>query len=253
MGSTGVPGFAEVGVQWEKSVTEEVRGGSLVGMMQLRGRTHGPDNTAVWLLEEDQLQQTGVPARLRTAVMLERSDHHWFLGKLEIETDVAGFSFRDFQSGLATERDDPIVFDPNLPPMGPELMLDERDLGSVNLEDYILESPVFPTAEAILQVEQEEHENLQTVVESIESVAPEPEAISKKAEDLGTSSSVYAELWNHQSSGEIWLPSTSSNVKVRSTRFKAPAEEIKTDLSTQYLEQYFSWIKEPVSRLFPLS
>jgi len=251
--STGVralPGFAAVDVQLGRSVTKEVQGGSLIGMIQISGRS-GAKNTAVWVLEEDQLQQTGVPVRLRTAVMLERSSHDLFLGKLEIETDVSGFSFRDFQSGLATERDDPIVFDPTLPPMGPELMLDERHLGSVNLKDYVvatLDSPVFPTAEATLQVEQEEYENLQTVVEPIESVTPEPEAISKKVEDLGTSSSVYAELWNHQSSGEIWIPSTSSNVKVRSTRFKIPAEYIKSDLRFQHLEQYFSWIQDPVSR-----
>jgi hypothetical protein len=180
--------------------------------------------------------------------MVERRDDDIFLGVLEIEIDVAGFSFRDFQSGRAdTDRDDAIIFDPSFSPMGPDTGLDKDELGRTNIEDFVsitLESPIFTTAEDILQNEQVEHANQQIVGELFESVVPEPEQTLIRPQNLGSSSSLYVELWNVQLSGTQWAPMKSSNVKAPSSRFSIPSEDLPSELSTKHLERYFAWIRE---------
>ncbi|KAF2260507.1 hypothetical protein CC78DRAFT_589655, partial [Lojkania enalia] len=238
----GVEVGGSVGFQWERTVTREASGGSLIGMMEIRGRNHGAPNTAIWMVNENQLSLSGIPSSIRTAVILEREDDEVFFGTLEIETDVAGFSFRDFQSGMAENgRDDPIIFDPRRPPMGEDIRLNVNELSSVNIEDFVS----ITTVGDIQQTEQVEHENQQAVGELFESVVPEPEKSLSKVEHPGSSASLYVELWNVQLSGTRWVQNTSSKVKTQSAQFSnIPSEELSNEINIEHLERYFSWIRE---------
>jgi hypothetical protein len=94
--------------------------------------------TARWSLRESDIQKEGIPSSLRTATLLRRKKDERFQATVEIETSADIYS--SFSSGIArsfgkTAKDDPIIFDPSMPPMGNLTDIDEKNLLNTNWKE----------------------------------------------------------------------------------------------------------------------
>jgi hypothetical protein len=123
-------------VKWEKSVSRETSDATaVVGSIDLVGRNFGASNGVSWSLLENKSVETGVPAFLRTAVLLRRADE-------DTEFHVA-FKIRalaDLRSSLErvfgrTPKDDPILYDPSLPPTNRLRKYDVENLSDIDLDE----------------------------------------------------------------------------------------------------------------------
>jgi len=124
------------GLKWEKSVKRETSDATtVVGTIDLVGRNWGPSNGVSWTLLENRSVATGVPASVRTAVLLQRADP-----KSEFH---AAFKIRaqaDMQSSVEklfgkTPKDDPVLYDPSLPPTNKLRNYEVDHLGKIDLND----------------------------------------------------------------------------------------------------------------------
>ncbi|KAJ3567780.1 hypothetical protein NPX13_g6650 [Xylaria arbuscula] len=131
---------AEIGGswKWEKASTRETNDATtIVGSIDLPhgGRNYGAPNTATWTLIENQTMKTGVPAYVRTAVLLSRNDNDdefFSTFKIKAKADLRrGFT----QLFGRTPKDDPILYDATLPPTNKLQHYDTNSLGQVNLQD----------------------------------------------------------------------------------------------------------------------
>ncbi|KAI1359382.1 hypothetical protein F5Y08DRAFT_319761 [Xylaria arbuscula] len=131
---------AEIGGswKWEKASTRKTNDATtIVGSIDLPhgGRNYGAPNTATWTLIENQTMKTGVPAYVRTAVLLSRNDEDdEFFSTFKIKAKA------DLRSGFTqlfgrTPKDDPILYDATLPPTNKLQHYDTNSLGQVNLQD----------------------------------------------------------------------------------------------------------------------
>ncbi|KAI0516991.1 hypothetical protein F5B22DRAFT_636200 [Xylaria bambusicola] len=132
---------AEIGGswKWEKASTRETNDATtIVGSIDLPhgGRNYGAPNTATWTIIENQTMKTGVPAYIRTAVLLSRNDDEdEFFSTFKIKAKA------DLRSGFAqlfgrTPKDDPILYDATLPPTNKLQQYDTNSLGQVDLQDF---------------------------------------------------------------------------------------------------------------------
>ncbi|KAJ8131361.1 hypothetical protein O1611_g2264 [Lasiodiplodia mahajangana] len=130
---------AELGCswKWEKTISHETKDATtIVGSIDLPhgGRNYGAPNTAAWTLIENETMKTGVPAYLRTAVLLSRGDEEKkFFSTFKIRAKV------DLISGITqlfgrTPKDDPILYDANLPPTNKLRDYDTSSLAAVDLQ-----------------------------------------------------------------------------------------------------------------------
>lgn len=100
------------------------------------GAGHSRPNAARWVMLENASQKSGVPAFLRTAVLLKRrpKDNGQFLGSVNVSYRVS--KFHDFKEVLSKmtgmiPTDKPIVFDPDLNPANPAFL--SSNLADVDL------------------------------------------------------------------------------------------------------------------------
>jgi hypothetical protein len=122
--------------KWEKTVsrttTDDTR---LVGATVCD--EYGKEVGVNWLLHENNSTKTGVPSFLRTAILLKRADNNMFqcAVTIDVEADWKTELTRFFGS---KEKDDPILFDPDLPPTNKlrKSGYNTENLGSINVEDF---------------------------------------------------------------------------------------------------------------------
>jgi hypothetical protein len=118
--------------KWEKAVSRETSDATTVhGSIDLKGRTHGKSNGASWTLIQNQTLRNGIPAHFRAAVLLKRFDDEEFQSTFEIKSDVDTVSKLKRLFGK-TPPDDPILYDPSLPPTSDKF--DVNNLDAVNLQ-----------------------------------------------------------------------------------------------------------------------
>ncbi|KAI0965232.1 hypothetical protein F4678DRAFT_453404 [Xylaria arbuscula] len=124
--------------KWENTIRRETKDATtIVGTIDLPhgGRNYGAPNTAAWTLIENQTLKTGVPAYLRTAVLLSRrnGDEDFFSTfKIKSKVDlISGFT----QLFGRTPKDDPILYDATLPPTNKLRHYDASSLSEVNLQE----------------------------------------------------------------------------------------------------------------------
>ncbi|EUC39824.1 hypothetical protein COCMIDRAFT_10164 [Bipolaris oryzae ATCC 44560] len=137
----GAPPLAgvELGVDlgWERSVNRETTDATrVIGSIDLLGRTYGNADSASWSLIENSTTKTGVPSTMRTAILLKRQDEKPFRCdfKIEAKVDPKSSIERSFQRLFGGRpKDDPLLFDPQLPPTNKLQMYDLTALGSVDL------------------------------------------------------------------------------------------------------------------------
>ncbi|KAF5597986.1 hypothetical protein FPANT_3939 [Fusarium pseudoanthophilum] len=137
--SAGASQFVTVesSAKWEKTVSQtrndvaRVSGGFLCN-------DYGKQVGAQWILFENKLVASGTPRFMRFAILLGREDD-----EEEFECKVTISASGDWKTELAglvgsTPRDDPILFDPTLPPTNKlRKAYDIENLGSLDLDEFV--------------------------------------------------------------------------------------------------------------------
>ena len=123
-------------VKWEKTVSHETSDATtVVGSVDLVSRNFGESNSASWSLIENKSVETGVPAFVRTAVLLRRADNKTkFRAAFKIHARADLWSSLERVFGK-TPKDDPILYDPSLPATNRLRKYDVDNLGSIDLSD----------------------------------------------------------------------------------------------------------------------
>jgi hypothetical protein len=131
----GVTGTGTMG--WERSVSRDTSDQTTVtGSIDLKGRNWGKSNCASWTLLENKTTKTGVPASMRTAILLKRKDEDPFqcVVNIDASVDLKSSLERVFGGKGREPKDDPVLFDPELEPTNNLQNYDVKELGAVNLE-----------------------------------------------------------------------------------------------------------------------
>ncbi|KAF5690621.1 hypothetical protein FDENT_3785 [Fusarium denticulatum] len=137
--SAGVSQFVSVegSAKCEKTVSQtktdaaRVAGGFLCN-------DYGKQVGAQWILLENKLVASGTPRFLRFAILLDRDND-----EEEFECKVTINASADWKTALedvigSTSRDDPILFDPTLPPTNKlRKAYDIENLASINLDEFV--------------------------------------------------------------------------------------------------------------------
>lgn len=140
---SGGPSGASLGgtQKWSRAIDR-----TTTDFAMLRGASicdeFGKERGVRWVMHENgtAVPKKGVPTFLRTAILLQRKTNDYFecAVNIEIEADWKTRMGRFFAS-KSQEKDDPIFFDPALPPVnkleGFEDKFDVANLGAVNLEE----------------------------------------------------------------------------------------------------------------------
>lgn len=131
----GVELGAELG--WASSVNRQTTDATkIIGSIDLLGRNHGNADSASWTLLENNTTKTGVPSTMRTAILLKRQDEKPFRCTFELEAKVdlmSSIGMRVQKLFGGRPKDDPLLFDPLLPPTNKLQTYDVMALGSVDL------------------------------------------------------------------------------------------------------------------------
>ncbi|KAI1325406.1 hypothetical protein F5Y16DRAFT_401403 [Xylariaceae sp. FL0255] len=137
-------GFSVSGAQlggnwkWEKTVNREVTDAvRIYGSIDLpEGRNYGCSTVARWTIMENALLKEGVPAFVRTAVLLARGrGDEEFCGSFEIRSEINMAGKLDFGRVFGkTPKDDPVRYDPTLPPENTLVDCDIKSLGSIDIQ-----------------------------------------------------------------------------------------------------------------------
>ncbi|KAH8911540.1 hypothetical protein BR93DRAFT_924223 [Coniochaeta sp. PMI_546] len=140
-GKLGAAQFgAELGgtVKWEKTISRETTDATtIVGTIDTKGRNYGAPNAVSWTLMENKSTHTGVPAFFRTAVLLKREDDSEFESSFDIK--VSADMVSRFASLFGkTPIDDPIIYDPSMPPTNKLRKYDTDNLGEIDLQELNL-------------------------------------------------------------------------------------------------------------------
>lgn len=137
---------AEIGAgwKWEKAISRETNDATtVVGSIDLKNRNYGESNAASWTLIENQSAETGVPAFLRTAVLLKRGDDSEFQSSFKIKASVDLVSSFKKLFG-STPKDDPILYDPELPATNKLRVYDTDNLDDIDLHELSVASFTNP-------------------------------------------------------------------------------------------------------------
>lgn len=100
----------------------------------LKSNKYGTANIgARWHIEENNMEKKGVPFSLRTALFLHREDQNNFQCVVDIEVKADWRTELGRFIGSSEDEDDPILFNPNLPPTS--ALHDINNLGAIDLEE----------------------------------------------------------------------------------------------------------------------
>ncbi|TVY61897.1 hypothetical protein Focb16_v012980 [Fusarium oxysporum f. sp. cubense] len=137
--SAGASQFVSVesSAKWEKTVNQtkndaaRVAGGFLCN-------DYGKQVGAQWILFENKLVASGTPRFMRFAILLDRENNEEEF-ECKVTIDASG-DWKTVLGGLvgSTPRDDPILFDPVLPPTNKlRKDYDIENLGSLDLDEFV--------------------------------------------------------------------------------------------------------------------
>ncbi|KAF4995237.1 hypothetical protein FGRMN_5268 [Fusarium graminum] len=142
--SAGFEPFISAGPKWrmekdtERNVTDAVQ---VTGEPFVVGSGRNRPNAVRWVMLENESQRSGVPAYLRTAILLKRktNDDGIFLGHVEIETHVSHWEDvkeKVYKMRGQVKQDEPVIFNPKCESTkgpsskGNRIRLDKIDLAS---------------------------------------------------------------------------------------------------------------------------
>lgn len=135
----GVAG-AKVGVKWEKTVSRTVSDEARVtGSTICDADDFGREVGVRWILDENKSKASGVPRRLRCAILLARADKGPFSCRVRVKQKMDWKTEIGMQLFGSTPVDDPVLFDPRLPPTNKVTRegYDLGNLGGVDLDKFV--------------------------------------------------------------------------------------------------------------------
>jgi len=147
-GGSLLPVKLEGNAIWEvgKSFDKEYRA-TVTGAMRIEGRNYGSKNQASWVMLENRsaANRDGIPTYLRTAILLRRKYGGIFTATIQIKTkvDTRNSIYSKLENLLGkTPKDDPVFFNPDLPPMGD--IPSDMEIGNLSSYDLGKLSTVVP-------------------------------------------------------------------------------------------------------------
>ncbi|RGP62915.1 intracellular serine protease [Fusarium sporotrichioides] len=141
-------GEATVGVQqvgqlslsgkWEKTITTTTTDAITLSGNKRAVNNTPPNRIARWVISENESRPAGIPASLRTAVLLSRDDEERFKCRVAFNCNTdRKTAFKRFFKKIP--KDDPIIFQPNAEDRGTRpnknVSYGDENLGSVNLDE----------------------------------------------------------------------------------------------------------------------
>jgi len=131
-------GFApELAVNWE-SITPTTHEGqaTMYGARKVMGRNTGSKNSGRWIVRENKLRRSGVPAQVTTAILVKPHPRSGGVFRAVVEVDAqvnVAFKIDEVAKRMVGKSIvDPVVFKHGLGPVGPVIKgLDVTNLGSV--------------------------------------------------------------------------------------------------------------------------
>jgi hypothetical protein len=137
-GSAPIGGITASGsLGWEKCVSKNTRDQTtVIGSIDLKGRNWGKSNCASWTLLENETAKTGVPALIRTAILLKRKHDNPFqcVVKIDGSVDLWGTVKQVFGGKGRRPKDDPVLFNPKFKPTNKLQEYHVEELGAFELE-----------------------------------------------------------------------------------------------------------------------
>ncbi|KAH8820738.1 hypothetical protein F5884DRAFT_658244 [Xylogone sp. PMI_703] len=135
LGGGGAGVDAGVDAKYGKTITKEMTYATVVtGSIDLRGRNYGKPNCASWTLLENPATKTGVPAAMKTAILLKRRSEEPFQCVVSVKARADWRTALEWLVG-STKPDDPVLFNPLLEPTSDRYKEHELDLGKLDLEE----------------------------------------------------------------------------------------------------------------------
>ena len=122
---------------WEKSFGRDTSDQTTVmGSIDLKGRNYGPSNCASWTLLANKTTKTGIPALMRTAVLLKRENENPFqcMVNIDAKVDIKSRLERFFGGKGRDPRDDPVLFQPEMGSTDNLQQYNEKGLESFKLD-----------------------------------------------------------------------------------------------------------------------
>ncbi|KAL7799019.1 hypothetical protein V8C37DRAFT_144557 [Trichoderma ceciliae] len=122
-------------LKWEKTVSRTANDDARV-TGHIFSDDYGKGIGASWVLHENTMIKSGVPSFLRCAILLDRGfDDGRFQCKVRIKVEA------DWKSEMgrlfgSTPPDDPVLFDPEMPPTNKLRKYDTENLGSIDLDEF---------------------------------------------------------------------------------------------------------------------
>ncbi|KAL7914909.1 hypothetical protein GGI35DRAFT_435558 [Trichoderma velutinum] len=122
-------------LKWEKTVSRTTNDDARV-TGHIFSDDYGKGVGASWVLHENPTIKSGTPSFLRCAILLNRGfDENKFQCKVRIKAEA------DWKSELgrlfgSTPPDDPVLFDPEMPPTNKLRKYDTENLGSIDLDEF---------------------------------------------------------------------------------------------------------------------
>lgn len=130
---------ARVGVKWEKTVSRTVSDEARVTGSTICDADLGREIGVRWILDENKSTASGVPRRLRCAILLAREDKGLFLCRVTVKQQTDWKTSIGMQLSGSTPVDDPVLFDPRLPPTNKVRRegYDLENLGGLDLDSFV--------------------------------------------------------------------------------------------------------------------
>ncbi|PTB69718.1 hypothetical protein BBK36DRAFT_1111428 [Trichoderma citrinoviride] len=123
-------------VSWEKTVSRTTSDDARV-TGHIFSDDYGKGVGASWTIHENSTIKSGTPSFLRCAILLNRGfDDNQFQCKVRIRVEA------DWKSEMgrlfgSTPPDDPVLFDPDMPPTNKLRKYDTENLGSIDLDEFV--------------------------------------------------------------------------------------------------------------------
>jgi hypothetical protein len=101
------------GLEWSLTETQTKHStAKLVGRITSNGRAMGPENVAMWRMDENEELRNGIPSLLRTAILLKRKEDKPFQCDVLLDAKVNWRKGIHLESRTVGSRIDPFLFDP---------------------------------------------------------------------------------------------------------------------------------------------
>ncbi|KAL7824068.1 hypothetical protein V8C26DRAFT_384766 [Trichoderma gracile] len=123
-------------ISWEKTVSRTTSDDARV-TGHIFSDDYGKGVGASWTIHENPAIKSGTPSFLRCAILLNRGfDDNQFQCKVRIKVEA------DWKSEMgrlfgSTPADDPILFDPGMPPTNKLRKYDTENLGAIDLDEFV--------------------------------------------------------------------------------------------------------------------